>query len=123
MRQVVGGGAGQHGPDQVAIRKADHQTAVQDEHAPARLGLQFPPLVLGGEQERHVLRALVVGGAEDARLAARPRAVMAGCELFEPDDGGAAAGQLPAGHAAHRANSDDRDVGVHDRSFPWVQYG
>src|SRR5215472_13111979 len=41
-------------------------------------------------------------------------AVMAGREALQPHGGGAAPGQAPQRHAAHRAGADHDDVGGHD---------
>jgi hypothetical protein len=113
VRQVVGPDARPHAGQELAVRVTDHQTTGEGEQLPAAVALQRTPLALRREQQRHVLGALEVRGAEDPGLPAGAGAVVARRELLEPEHRGAAAGQLPAGHRTHRADPYDGDVGVH----------
>src|SRR5262249_42901852 len=68
------------------------------------------PGLAGTLHQWDVSGILVVRLADDARVAMRAALVVADGELFEADDGHAAASELPDGGGAHASESDDDDV-------------
>src|SRR5262245_42103058 len=90
-----------------------------------------PPLV-GPADKGDVRGVLVIGPADDPRVAMRAAAVVDQGKLLQGQDGPAAAGQLERGRRAHAAGADQDDIkcGVWhnggdckppaaDRSRPW----
>ena len=73
--------------------------------------LELAPELVGAAEQRDVVRVLVVGEADDPRLAVHRPALVDEAELLEPEHAAAAAREVVQRGAAHRPDAgDDRVV-------------
>src|SRR5262249_78498 len=94
-----------------AAAGAPHVQAVAlSQQLPAVELLEVVPALEGPAHQRYVARVLVVGGADDPRLAVRTATVVANAELFQPQHADAAAGELETGRRAHAADANDDHI-------------
>src|SRR5262249_31792676 len=100
----------QRAGDELAVRGAELDDAGDLEQRFARLALERTPQRDRGAHQRHVGRMLEVAEPDDAGLAVRRAAVVAGRELFDADRAHAAPGEMVKRGAAHGAEPDHRNV-------------
>jgi hypothetical protein len=107
----------EQGPRELGgIGRPHVQATGHEKQLAATLLGQLPPELERPPRERHVPGALVVGGPDDPRAAVvRPHRVR-WPEAVEAGHLDAPLGQPPERHAAHRAETDDEHVGVHQRA-------
>src|SRR4029079_544461 len=74
------------------------------------LDLDFAPQLICTADERHIGRVLEIGEADDAGLAVRRTAIVAGWIAIDPEDTPAAAGQMIERGAPHDAEPAHHDV-------------
>src|SRR5262249_59395591 len=72
--------------------------------------VELAPELIGAEQQRDVRRMLVVGEANNPRLAVHGAVLVRDLELLEPDDAAAAAREVVQRGAAHRADAHHHGV-------------
>ena len=107
-RLMLGRGT-QHAGHDDAVRRARLRQADLVEQLSARLLLQLVPQPVAFEQQRHVIRVLEIGLADDARVAVRAAAIVRRMEAVDAEHAHAAARQMIQRGTAHAAGAE------HDR--------
>ena len=110
VREIMQARACQCPQDDVAVRRADHQTASLGEQRLARLRLQIGPEVVGALDEGHVAGVFHVGLTDDARAAMRGTEGVGRLETVKTQHATATFGEVIGGGAAHCAQAHDDDV-------------
>ncbi len=118
VRQAVQAGGGEGALEQRVVLRAAIDRAGGDQQRLAGRPLGLGPELVGAAQQRHVGRVLVVRQADDAADAVRGAHGVRDVEALQPQHALAAAGELPAGGAAHAAHADHDHVPLHPRTPP-----
>ncbi len=103
-------GTGQDSGDESSFGPADLEQADVMEECTSAAGFQFVPEFVGPQDQRHVIRMLVVGLADDTSLAVRAAAVVAGRKAIETEHASPASRQMIEGRAADAAGAHDDHV-------------
>jgi hypothetical protein len=92
------------------VRRACVDRAGDVQQGLARAALDLAPQLVGPAQQHHVGRVLVVGHADDPRLAVRRALVVRHVVALEAEDALPAARQVVGRRAPHAAHADDDRV-------------
>ena len=115
-------GRGTNAGDHQAIGSADAQAGTSGQQVDALPLFQIVPALEGAADERNIVGMLVVGLADDARVAVRAAAIVAERELLQGEHALASTGQLEGRRRTHAADADhDRVKECADSSSPHSQ--
>ena len=117
MRQIVQFRRCQGAGKQFAILAASIDRTGRDQQFLAARRFDVMPELVGAQQQRHVIRVLVIGQPDDAADAVGRAHRMGDVEPLQAENPLAAARQLEGGRAAHAADADDDDVIYHVHSI------
>lgn len=121
MRQTVGGHRTEHALERGGVLPAHGERAEGVEQVPPGLGFQVLPQVPGTQEQRHVLGALVIGGAEQTGLSCEGAVAVAQTELLETGDlHPGLLTELPQRHGSGGTQPDhgDTESGTHAGACP-----